>query len=400
MTPPALRRPAELLFVATLYPNAAMPTFAPFVEHRIRRLCADGAVRGTVLSPVPRHLLPLPPALDRYARWRAVPEQERRHGLEIRHPRYPMLPGIGMYGQPLAVWRALSSEWRRLAAEGRRVDLIDAHYAYPDGVAAALLAHELGRPFFVTGRGTDLNRIARDPLARAWMRRTLPRAAACIAVSDDLARVFRELGVDPRRIHTVRNGVDFATFHPRPRAPARHELGVEGQVLLAVGELSERKGTALLVEMLPLVPGATLVLVGDGPDRERLLRRARALGVADRLRLTGALPQERLPLWYSAADLVLLSSRREGTPNVVLEAMACGTRVVATAVGGVPEVLPPPPLGFLVHEREPAAFARTVREALATPGDPGALLAHVAPFDWAHTVCRLRALVHQVLERA
>jgi glycosyltransferase involved in cell wall biosynthesis len=148
------------------------------------------------------------------------------------------------------------------------------------------------------------------------------------------------------------------------------------------------------------VPGATLVLVGDGPERERLLRRARELGVADRLRLTGALPQERLPLWYSAADLVLLASRREGTPNVVLEAMACGTRVVATAVGGVPEVLPPPPLGFLVHERTPAAFARTVREALATPADPGALLAHVAPFDWAHTTCRLRALVHQVLDRA
>lgn len=392
-------RPAELLFVATLYPNAAMPAFAPFVEHRIRRLCADGGVRGIVLSPVPRHLLPLPAALDRYARWRAVPQREERYGLEIRHPRYPMLPGLGMYAQPLAVFHALAVEWRRLAAAGRSVDLIDAHYAYPDGVAAALLAQKLGRPFFVTGRGTDLNRIPDDPLARAWLRWSLPKAAACIAVSDDLARKFRELGVDPARIHTIRNGVDFTIFRPQPRAAARHELGLKGPVLLAVGELSERKGMAFLIEMLPLVPDATLVLIGDGADRERLLRRAQALGVADRLRLTGVLPQERLPLWYSAADLLLLASQREGTPNVVLEAMACGTRVVATAVGGVPEVLPPPPLGFLVPVRDPALFARTVGEALATPADPAALLAHSAQFDWAHTTARLRALIDQVLGR-
>ncbi|GBD44687.1 Putative teichuronic acid biosynthesis glycosyltransferase TuaC [bacterium HR40] len=391
------RHAPRLLFVASLYPNAAMPTFAPFVEHRVRRLCAEGGIEGVVIAPVPRHLLPLPAILDRYARWREVPEREERHQLWVLHPRYPMLPGAGMYLQPFALYRALRRTLAELGARSGDFDLVDAHYAYPDGVAAAMLARAFGLPFFVTARGSDLNLVARDPLVRLWLRRTLPRAAACIAVSDDLARRFCELGVDPARVHTVRNGVDFALFRPRPREAARRTLGLAGTVLLAVGELSERKGVHLLVDMLAHLPGATLVLVGDGPMRSTLEARARALAVLDRLRFAGAVPQERLASWYSAADLVLLASRREGTPNVLLEAMACGTRVVACAVGGVPEIVPPEPLGFLVPRHDPELFAATVRRALSTPFSPDALSAHIARFDWRETVMRLRQLVDRTL---
>lgn len=389
-------KPLPVLTVASLYPNAAMPGFAPFVEHRVRRLVEAGVVETRVLAPVP--WAPALPGLpESWRRWTRVPPAEVRHGIPVFHPRYPHLPRIGMTLQPGAMAAVLRREAARLWREGFRFALVDAHYAYPDGVAALDLARRFGVPLVVTARGTDLNLIPRHPPARRRLERLAREADALVAVSRALAAVWRELGALAQRVHVVPNGVDLDLFRPLEREAARAALGLgPGPLLLSVGELSERKGMDVAVRTLARLPGWRLVLVGGGPLRERLAHLARELGVAERLVFVGARPQAELPLWYAACDVFLLASRREGLPNVVLEALACGRPVVAARVWGVPEAVREPVAGRLVDGHDPAAFAAAVREVAADPPGPEAVRATVVERSWEVTVRRLADLFREL----
>ncbi len=384
-----------VLTVAGLYPNAAMPTFAPFVEHRVRRLVAAGVSETRVLAPVP-WAPPLPGLPERWRRWRRVPRAEVHNGIPVLHPRYLHLPRFGTALQPRSMGAALLREAERLWREGFRFRLVDAHYAYPDGVAALLLARRFGVPLVVTARGTDLNLLPADPAARRHLERLAREADALVAVSRALAAVWRQLGAPEERVQVVENGVDLELFRPLEREVARERLGLRGPLLLTVGELSERKGVDVAVRTLAHLPGWHLALVGEGPLRRRLEDLARALGVAERLAFAGARPQRELPLWYAACDVFLLPSRREGLPNVVLEALACGRPVVAARVWGLPEVVCEPVAGRLVAGHGPEAYAAAVRTVAARPPDPEEVRATVAGRTWEVTVERLAALFHRL----
>jgi glycosyltransferase involved in cell wall biosynthesis len=291
------------------------------------------------------------------------------------------------------------STLRRLRAEGFEFDLIDAHYFYPDGVAALLLGKWFGRPVTITARGTDLNLYPRRfPLVRRMISYSARRAAASIAVSSALAETLRELGAAPERIHVLRNGVDLAIFRPVDRAAARGELGLSGPVLVSVGHLIERKGHDLVVEALAMLPGCTLLVVGEGPQRTALSRLAVRLGVADRVRFLGEIAHERLPAIYGAADLLVLASSREGWPNVVLEAMACGTPVIASQVEGVPEMITSRDAGLILPERSAAAIAAAVEALLADSPSRAATRRHAEAFSWVATTQGQLRVFRAVLE--
>ena len=336
-------RPIRTLLFSTLYPSSVRPVHGIFVETRLRELLGTGGVQTKVVAPVPWFPSTNPRWGD-YAKMAATPAREQRHGIDVLHPRYPLLPKVGMTLAPLLLAAASVRPVRQLIAEGFDFDLIDAHYYYPDGVAAALLARHFGKPFTVTARGTDLNLIPHYALPRRMMRWTAERAAASIGVCAALVDVLRQWGVAEGKLHVMRNGVDLQRFHPRPPAECRRELGLEGgPLLLSVGHLIERKGHHVAIDALPAVrrvhPDARLLIVGEGEERARLLERAAARGVADAVRLVGAVPNERLAAWYGAADALILASSREGWANVLLEAMACGCPVVATRIWGTPEVV-------------------------------------------------------------
>lgn len=350
--------PIRVLLFSTLYPSAARPLHGLFVETRLRELLKSREVEARVIAPVP--WFPFRGKIfGEYGTFAATPRREVRAGVEVRYPRYLAIPKMGMNSAPDMIARAALPVAHRLIAEGYDFDLIDAHYYYPDGVAAGLVARALGKPFIVTARGTDLNVLPDFPLPRQRILETANRASASIGVSRSLMDRLAELGADSAKLHVLRNGVDLERFTPAPRKEARSRLGLpeNGTILLSVGRLVEGKGHHIAIDALPSLAGDTsLVIVGNGAQRQALEARARKAGVDARVRFVGGVPQEDLHWYYSAADTLLLCSAREGWANVLLEAMACGTPVISTDIPGTREVVTTAAAGRLMRERSAAGL--------------------------------------------
>ena len=374
----------KILTFSTLYPDAARPHHGIFVETRLRHLLESGRVESRVVAPVPwfpsGH-----PRFGHYAAHARVPRAEVRHGIQVLHPRYPLLPKIGMTLAPLLLARAVRPVLERIAREGYAFELIDAHYFYPDGVAAAMLGRSLGKPVVITARGSDVNLLAQFALPRRMILWAARRAAALITVSAALKTALVRLGAEAGKITVLRNGVDTRMFHPVDRAVERARLGLSGTVLLTVGNLVENKGHDLVLGALRELPETTLLVIGEGEDAANLRTLARWLGIAERVRFLGAMPQEELAVYYGAADALVLASSREGWPNVLLEAMACGTPVVSTRVGGTPEIVAAQEAGVLIAERSAQGVADGVRRLLQDYPDREKTRRYAERFGWEDT---------------
>jgi teichuronic acid biosynthesis glycosyltransferase TuaC len=297
--------------------------------------------------------------------------------------------------QPDALARAIRREVRR--GDTRAFDVVDAHYFYPDGVAAARLADELDRPLVISARGSDINLIGDIPFARKRMLRAAKRAQALIAVSEALADRMRAIGMPSERIHVLRNGVDTELFRPMPKAEARARLGLDGrpQWVLGVGNLVAEKGFDVLIRAVGDLPKIHLMIIGEGPLKTTLQRLADSFAPG-RVIFRGNMPQAELRTVYSAADVLALPSLREGWPNVLLEAIACGTPVVAAAVGGVAEIVGPGAPGTIVSECTPAVWRDALRQVLAATHDPEGVRVYAFQFGWNDIVDRQCALYEGV----
>jgi teichuronic acid biosynthesis glycosyltransferase TuaC len=391
--------PIRIVTFTTLYPNAAQPAHGIFVENRLRHLVASGRVTSRVVAPVPW----FPKALTRlsraYAGYADVPLIEQRHDLKIIHPRFPTVPKFGMTVAPALLFARSLWTLRRLRVESGDFDLIDAHYFYPDGVAALMLGKALGKPVVITARGTDINLIPRYRLPRAMIRYAAREAAGIIAVSQALKDGLVALGIPMSNVRVLRNGVDLDIFRPMCRSDARTRLGLRERTLLSVGHLIERKGHDLVISALPALPKHFLLVVGEGPERPALERLATKLGVADRVRFLGQIAYEALPEVYSAADALVLGSSREGWPNVLLEAMACGTPVVASNIWGNPEVVAQPEAGELMSQRTTSGVVAAVEKLFQSPRDRAATRRYAEGFSWDETTEGQIQLFSEILAR-
>ena len=325
------------------------------------------------------------PTFGRYAALARVPRKEQRFGVTVDHPRYFLLPKFGMTLAPAALFAAAKRKIDQLLAEGCDFDVIDAHYFYPDGVAAVLLGLHFKKPVVVTARGSDLTLLARHIVPRAMIKWAAHRADALITVSAGLREELCRLDVPAHRITVLRNGVDLELFRPVDRHLARAKLGVDGHCLVSVGHLIPRKGHELAIGALVSLPDALLFIVGEGPERGSLETMASRLGVGARVRFLGAIPHEQLREIYGAADASILASSREGWANVLLELMACGTPVIASDIPGTREVVAGPAAGRLMRDRSPHAIAEGVRALFAEPTDRSATRAYAERFSWDAT---------------
>jgi len=392
-------RPIRLAVVTSLYPNSQQSRHGIFVEERLRHLLDSGEVEARVIAPVP-WFFSTHKRFGRYAQMARVPGREVRYGITIDHPRFLVVPKVGMMLSPHTMARAAAPALARLRKEDFDFDLIDAHYAYPDGVAAAALGRRFDRPVVMTARGSDITLIAAMKGPKRQIRHALDHGEAVITVSRSLASTITELGLNPRRLVSLRNGVDLTRFKPLDRTAIRKELGVERLLWLTVGHLVELKGVHIAIEALARVDNAELMIVGDGPERKALSRLAQELGVADRVRFAGAKSHEELTRYYNAADALIMASSREGMPNVMLEALACGTAVIGNAVGGIPEVVTGPPAGRLMNARDAASIASAWRsleaDELSAEGR-AERRAYAQQFSWQATTNGQLALFKDIL---
>ena len=387
----------SVLTVTTLFPNSVQQAHGIFVETRLNKLVASGHVVARVLAPIPW----LPPMIEygSLGRIRDIQRREIRNHVVVEHPRYVVIPKIGMNVTPYTLYRALRRSLKQLLDSGYRPDLIDAHYFYPDGVAAVWAAQEFGFPVTITARGTDINLIPEFSRPRKLIQNAAAQADGIITVCQALKARMVELGVPGERVVVLRNGVDLELFRPIDRAAARQELGITRRTIGSVGHLIERKGHHHVIRALEHLPGTDLVIVGTGPEREALEKLAMRIGVSDRVHFLGLLDQQSLCTVYNALDALVLASSREGWANVLLESMACGTPVVASPVWGTPEIVGAPEAGVLMPTLDEHGVVAGVSRLFAGLPSRGATRRYGEGFGWEATTQGQIRLFREILAR-
>lgn len=351
------------------------------------RICA------TVVAPVP--WFPFShPRFGQYAKFACVPKHNTRYDIKVHHPRYPVIPRWGMN---IAPWLMATFTRKCVQELIGKIDLIDAHYLYPDGVAATMLGKWFNKPVVLTARGSDVNVLPDYPRPKKQIISAVSNAAGVITVSSALKERLVELGAPSEQITVLRNGVDRELFRPLDRSKIRNALDLSGSVILSVGNLIPLKGHDLVIKAIAKLEDCFLLIIGDGPQRQDLEGLVAAHSLSHRVKFLGAVPQTQLVEYYNAADVTVLASAREGMPNVVLESLACATPVVASAVGGIPEIILAPEAGRLLAERTVEDLQMTLADLLANPPDREATRRYSKRFRWDDTIQRLTGLFAQIV---
>lgn len=384
----------HVLALSTLYPNPVAPRFGTFVARSLEALAKRGDWRVTVVNPVG-----LPPvALGRYRPLADLPEESIEGGIAVHRPRFTLIPRIGARRNAAAIARAVLPLARRIHA-GTPIDVVDAQFFFPDGPAAAQIARGLeGLPLSIKARGSDINFWGEQDFARRQMLDAARSATGLLAVSRDLAGQMAAMGMEADKITVHYTGLDRDRFRPLEHTQLRAQLGRElgfalpdnAPLLVCVGALIERKGQGIAIAALGDVPGARLVLVGKGEDEARLRALAASQGVADRVFFAGSVDHDLMPLILSAADAMVLPTVSEGLANAWVEALACGTPVVTSDVGGAREIITCETAGRLVA-RDAGAVAAGINAVLNNPPPREAVAALTERFSWDANAAALAA---------
>ena len=369
----------RVLTLSTLFPDATRPNFGVFVERQTLGLAARPDVDLRLVAPVGLPPWPLR-ALSHHASLASLPEREVWKGLDTRRPRFTTMPGTGGRFHVGALVRRLIpllSAIRRDFA----FDVIDAEFFFPDGPAAVALGRHLGVPVSIKARGADIHHWGHAAGTAGQVIAAGQGADGLLAVSEAMKADMAAIGIPADRIRVHRTGVDLDRFAPRDRATAKAPYGVTGPLVVSLGALIPRKGHDIAIDAVATLPGVTLLVAGEGPERGALQVKIDALDMGDRVKLLGAIPHADLPALLAAADVMALASASEGLANAWVEALACGTPIVITAAGGAAEVVTDPAYGRIAV-RDSGAFAHAIGDLLAHPPAQADVRRGAERFTW------------------
>jgi glycosyltransferase involved in cell wall biosynthesis len=369
----------RVLVYTSIFPSRYAPIRGVYNFYIVRELARRAEVR--VVCPIAwRQRLSTP--IDFF-----VQATDRSTGLVVEYPTFWPLSRVAPRVNPRVMELATRRTVERLKKEFR-FEVVFAIWGYPDAVAAMMVARRSGCPLVTNLLGSDANDLAMRPRLRPMIAEALRASNSVVTLSRAMATRTAELGVPPERITVQYNGVDHQQFFVRDRAGARRELGLppDPPIVLYVGNLEHVKGPDLLLAAFAQLvkttrPKPLLVLVGTGSLLPGLERSVVEHGLADQVRLVGRRPHDAVPVWLGAADLLCLPSRMEGCPNVVIEAFASGRPVVATCVGGVPELVEEG-RGILVPPEDPDQLAAGLARALGRSWDSQAIARSAEGFTW------------------
>lgn len=392
----------RVLIFTSLFPNREKPLQGIFVLQRMGHFAKRSGNQVQVIAPVPYF-----PSWLRWTRWQSegqIPRSEEIAGLAIHHPRYPLLPKISMPLHGLLMFIGSLRTAHRLHRE-MKFDCIDAHFVYPDGLAAVLLGKFLKLPVVVSARGTDINLYPSFRSIRPQIRWAIKHSSGVIAVSTSLLEPMLGLGARPAHSRVIGNGIDLDRFSPIAPAQARNHLGLPGlgMIIVSVGALTPRKGFHFLIPALaqiaPRFPAIHLYILGEGEYRSMLEALIRECKLENQVTLVGKIPNEQLRYWFSAASISCLVSSREGWANVLPESLACGTPVVATRVWGAPEIIVSPELGLLV-EQDVQSIAAGLESALIKDWDRQYIAQQAAKRTWQIVAAEVEEFLFSIISGA
>lgn len=354
----------KVVCVTNLFPDSTRPGFASFNRqqlvylsdiHDVYVICPVAWPR--ILSLAVKGLRPEPP--------------EGCTGLKVVYPAYYYTPKMLRDQYWRFYYMSVMKTFRQVVNDFKP-DLVYATWAYPDCRAAARLAEKAGLPLVSRVHGSDINDYFRHTGRKRLILEGMRRSDAVISVNENLASILRSAGVAPEKIHVVYNGINRDIFGPSDRAAARKELGLDPdfRMILFAGNLKPVKGIDLLVKAFSGLEDTRIHLhiLGTGPEWAQLKAIAQVERVSDRVFFHGNIRHDDMSIWYNAADLFCLPSLNEGTPNVILEALACGLPVVASDTGGIPEMITPES-GALFECGDSLSLQKMLGESFATDWD-------------------------------
>lgn len=388
----------KILVSTGIFPNRNDVNRGVYIFKQAAALRKSNEVRA--IAPVP-YFPPVIP-VEGYVKYSRIPTEDRLEDIHVLYPRYLVIPKIFRFLHGFTLFLSVVSVYRRVISEFKP-DIIFGFFAYPYGFASVLLAKVFKLPVFVSCRGSDINWLARSFIRRKLIAWSLRRCQKVIAVSRALKKAIVELGVPEDNVVVVPNGIEVERFYQMDKREARKRLDLDADRRLAVcvSRLSFEKGIDILVESFTHLKdeNVDLVVVGDGAQENELLQLAEKCGLNGRVRFVGAKPHDEVPVWINASDLVVLSSRTEGHPNVLLEALACGRPVVGTNVGGVPEIITSDDIGYTVEAEDPAALAEGIKRALARDWDSEKLCEVARARTWDNVAKDLLELISSCIEQ-
>jgi teichuronic acid biosynthesis glycosyltransferase TuaC len=349
-----------------MFPTPEARTEGVFIIEQMKALRKLG-IEMKAIAPTPwaPRMLNFLPNIRKYI---SIPKSAKVEGIRVTYPRFIAFPGARfrcLYG--VFCYLACRHVVRKHVREGR-IDLIHAHTIMPDGFAALLLGDEFNIPVVCTVHGSDISIYPHESRAMLLVTKwALRRINHLIAVSEDLGKKVNVL-IGSREVRVIRNGADEELFRANAKWAARTLLNLpaKAKIVLFIGNLLRVKGPEYLLQAVSHLGSSNFLLyiVGDGMLRDNLRAQAEQLGISARCVFVGTRPHEEIASWLSAADCLVLSSISEGFPTIIAEAMMCGVPVVATAVGGIPEVVKHGSTGLLVQPRDPLSLGEAIRSAL------------------------------------
>jgi glycosyltransferase involved in cell wall biosynthesis len=351
---------SSLTLISNLYPNSVEPNKGIFIQQLANALAQQCSL--TVVSPIALHPFS-------WFKTRKIPNKALINGIVVFYPRYWIIPKIGASLSGFFFALGIFNTMKRLKKAGK-ADKISVHWVYPDGYGLSIVAQRLKIPFSLHALGCDINDYTRYKIRRMFIIRALKRASIIIVKSDALKDKIMHLGIHSSQIKVIYNGVDSEQFIQKPMGIARFELMKQTGMIfkmnikycLFLGNFQIEKGLDDLLQAFYLLKNSSihLFMMGSGPLLKVIQKQIKTLDLSKQVTLLGNIPHSDIPLYMAAADLLCLSSLREGCPNVVLESLSCGTPVVSTNVGAVPKIITKVSYGQIVPIASPDAFAKAI----------------------------------------
>ena len=384
----------KVLIITNLFPNSRQPGRGIFNQQQFKELAQLCDLK--VVAP-----LPWCPPIKLFARWdncAQVPDKEAIDGIEVFHPRYLVTPQVGRSLYGFFLYLGIIRTIKKIA-QSFPFDIILATWAYPDAFAGMLAAKHFKKPLVIKVHGSDVNLFSKYFWRRLMMRLAFEHSPKVIAVSNDLKEKIQHLGILKDKIAVIGNGVNTQIFKPLDKGECRKKLSLpaEQKLVVFIGNLVEVKGIEFLIEAFRDLSGDIILrIVGEGGLRPMLEEQVKKLNLSRRIVFTGRCPHNDIPIWMNAADIFCLPSLNEGCPNVVLEALACGTPVVASRVGGIPDMITSPEQGILTAPRDSKGLAKAI-EQMVNKADNKPGRTAVFKRSWSDTARELQQILTQAL---